>query len=206
MERITASLRLDDGLCEAMLAAYPGCDLSAIANAAMHEAMLRRVLPLEEYGKVIDGGRSKTFDDLIKEIRGKECYIQWEDHRPTRLVRVAEIHVVSHDGRSLRELKQVFADGTERDRGYDWCAEKIRVGESPWSAATRCLMEELGLSIRRERLHSRGCRELKKGSGSYPGLPSVYTIRSFGVVLKKSEWKVQYIEEQPDKVTYFGWD
>jgi hypothetical protein len=48
-------------------------------------------------------------------------------------------------------------------------------------------------------------RELKKDSGSYPGLPSAYTIRSFGVVLKKSEFREQYIEEQPDKATHFGW-
>jgi len=205
MERITASLRIDEGLPEALLAAYPGCDLSAIANAALHEHLLRQVLPLEEYDRAIAGGRSKSFEDLIKEIREKECYIKWENHQPTRLARVAEIHVVSHDGRSLRELKQVFADGTVRERGHGWCAEKIKVGESPWSAATRCLMEELGLPIDRRRLHSRGNRESKKDSDSYPGLPSVYTIRSFGVVLKKSEFREQYIEGQPDKATHFGW-
>lgn len=205
MERIAASLRLDSSLPSAISSAYPGHDLSAIANASMQETLLRRVLPLEQYGRKADGGRSKSFEALMAEIRAKECYIQWEGHQPIRLVTVAEIHVTAHDGRRLRELKQVFSDGTVRERGHGWCAEKIKVGEAPLSAAVRCMAEELGLKIDRRRLHPRGEHEVAQGSGSYPGLPSRYTIHSFGLVLRLREWQEQYIEEQPDKVTYFGW-
>ncbi len=205
MERITTSLRLDSSLPSAVAIAYPGHDLSAIANAALQEALLRRVLPLEQYGRVTEGGRSKSFNALMAEIRDKECYIQWAGDRPTRMVNVAEVHVTAHDGRQLRELKQVFADGTVRERGHGWCAEKMKVGEAPLSAAVRCLAEELGLKVGRRRLYPRDEQEVAKDSGSYPGLPSRYTIHSFGLVLKPREWREQYIEEQQDKKTYFGW-
>lgn len=205
MERITTSLRLDSSLPSAVSSAYPEHDLSAIANAALQETLLRRVLPLEQYGRKTDGGRSKSFEALMSEIREKECYIQWEGDRPLRWVNVAEVHVTAHDGRQLRELKQVFRDGTVRERGFDWCAEKIKVSEAPLSAAVRCMAEELGLKIDRRRFYPREKQEVVKASDSYPGLPSRYVIHSFGLVLKPKEWREQYIEEQADKRTYFGW-
>lgn len=116
-------------------------------------------------------------------------------------------HVKDGERLVLIEDKQVFTDGRERTRDFDWSiAEKLAPGENPVDAARRALKEELDIQGKTKFAQGE-TKEKERTSPSYPGLTSRYTTHYFNVNLNDDQFKPKgYIEQQPDKTTYWVWE
>jgi hypothetical protein len=161
---------------------------------------LKDYLDLSLYGT----GQAKTWAELEAEIQSGECQIEWQGNRPVRVVKVACIEVLSHQGEQLIEDHQELADGRIRQRGLTKLSEKFKPQESPLAVARRALAEELDIHVDLE-LEEIGEGLDEKESFSYPGLLSRYHKFFFKVVLPRSLYKTEYIEIQPSKKTIFRW-
>lgn len=157
-------------------------------------------------------GATKTVEQLFQEIEGGEAeLVTASDGRLVRKTAVANIEVQYTDAAKKRwrliERKQVFADGSERERGLGTSvAEKLKVGENVPEAAVRGLQEELGFS-EMVALSGTGVELKEADSPSYPGLRAQYEIHAFTAELSPEQYKPEgYIEAQPDKSTYFEWE
>ena len=156
-------------------------------------------------------GRAKTLAHLQEELEnGEVILIEGENGELIRqgVVVGADIYYKSHDGKKyyLREERQIFRDGRVRERKLEQSvSEKLKRGEDPENAMIRGLKEELGID---GEIHMQMIKTYEKvvNSSSYPGLLSRYTIHWFRVVLTDDQFNPEgYIEEQPDKTTYFVW-
>lgn len=117
---------------------------------------------------------SKTVANLWHEYEQGE--ISFGDDPPTRAVRVAQI-ILRREKSVLLEIAQEFGDGRVRQRELP-PSEKIIAGESQFSAAERCLREELGLDPRQIQILNSTAASYERvaDSPSYPGLRTHYTI------------------------------
>ena len=156
-------------------------------------------------------GVAKTIDHLLREINCGETTLDVANSKLVRRVRVMQIEVYSEtdDGHSiriwkLRETKQVFKDGRVRVRKLGFSvAEKMLPNEEPKDAVLRALKEELGVTeIISLRPITTEIPEVKESS-SYPGLYTHFERYNTSVLIKHNN--DGFIEEQPDKTTYFEW-
>jgi len=157
-------------------------------------------------------GEAKTLAHLQEEIEsGESVLISGETGELLRqvAVAVADVYYKSPDGKRyrLKEDRQIFKDGRERRRGLvQAVSEKIRPNESPKNAMIRGIREELGLGGEIKLIEA-GTEEETLISPSYPGLPSKYVRHKFKIMLNDEQFNLEgYIEEQPDKSTYFVWE
>tara|TARA_B100001765_G_scaffold14794_1_gene8695 strand:+ start:1830 stop:2414 length:585 start_codon:yes stop_codon:yes gene_type:complete len=172
-------------------------------------------LPISTWGK----NATKTVEHLLKEIDEEECILEAVinyDYEPwivqlCRSIHVARVFVVTkihNDLLFLRESKQVFKDGSERERHtMSSIGEKIAKGENPMQAAIRGAREELGLDLG-DYLQSVSTEVhgSVKQSSSYPGLLTRKCFYNFFVMLPKEFYDPDgYREKQEDKITYFDW-
>lgn len=153
---------------------------------------------------------AKTLRDLAEEIVDGETVLLVENGEIVRLVTVARVDVIYDDGkRTLRllETKQVFHNGTVRERGLWGVNEKAFGGEEPVGAALRGLREEIG--AKEEDLHSltlTGQSEELSRSRSYPGIETKYRNFHFQAVVTRGFFNPDgYVEEEERATTYFGW-
>ena len=170
---------------------------------------------LEQAGidtSVWGSGETKTLAHLQKEIEsGETVIITGEKGELLRKVVVggADIYYESPDGTKyrLKEDKQVFKDGRERQRNLGQAvSEKMKPDEDPQSAMIRGVQEELGI-IGEINLIEVGVDKQIIDSPSYPGLQSQYVRHKFRATLNNSQFNPEgYIEKQPDKSTYFIWE
>lgn len=164
-------------------------------------------VPIGRWGE----GASKTFNHLLNELREGESILESQDAELLRKFKVVGIEVLFKDtnGKTLRlrEDKQVFTDGREKKRRLDVSlAEKMKPGETPYLAAKRAILEELGISSEIELL-KRGEFHITKPSESFPGLTSDYNAFMYETTLSRNQFKSEgYQEVQPDKTTYFIWE
>jgi len=170
---------------------------------------------LEQAGidtSVWGSGEAKTLAHLQKEIEsGETVIITGEKGELLRKVVVvgADIYYESPDGTKyhLKEDRQVFKDGRERQRDFDQAvSEKMKPDEDPKNAMIRGIQEELGI-IGEINLTEVGIDEQIITSPSYPGLQSQYIRHKFRAELNDSQFNPKgYVEEQSDKSTYFIWE
>ena len=155
---------------------------------------------------------TKTLEHLQKEIEDRETTLITDRlGNVLRKVMVggADIYYISPDNKKyrLKEEKQIFKDGRERRRDLeDSVCEKMKLGEDPKSAIIRGIREELGINGEIT-LTQTGVEEEKIASPSYPGLKAHYVFYKFQVILTDKQFNADgYIENQPDKSTYFIWE
>jgi hypothetical protein len=157
-------------------------------------------------------GQAKTLEHLQKEIDEEETVlIPGENGEILRRVVVgkADVIYISPNGQKfhLKEEKQVFTDGRERQRKLENSVfEKMKPGEDPEGAIVRGIKEELNIDgqIDLERLNT--MEEIVE-SPSYPGLRSQYILHVFKITLTEEQFKEEgYVESQKDKSTYFVWE
>lgn len=84
---------------------------------------------------------AKSVADLWLEVKNAESALYNEP--PLRRVRVVELHIYEGD-RQLIEAAQTFVSGAIRHR-HRPPSEKMWPDEDPFTAARRCLAEELGI-------------------------------------------------------------
>lgn len=157
-------------------------------------------------------GKAKTIGHLAKEIASGETVLAEEaDGKPIRRLEVAtaNIHHSTADGKLLRlkEAKQCFHDGRERQRNLAHAlSEKIQPAEDPTLAIQRGIREELGISGEIS-LQKLGVDQEEMFSPSFPGLLTQYFFHRYLAVLDSEQYVAAgYVEEQPDKNTYFVWE
>jgi hypothetical protein len=173
-------------------------------------------LQLKKAGIDVSGwgtGGYKTLEHLSNEIESQETILTTDTNGELlRKIEVvgAAIFYFSDDGKkySLKEEKQIFIDGRERRRlaikGRS-IFEKMKPNEDPKCAIIRGIQEELGI---KGDIDLRQTDTYKKigDSDSYPGLKTESTLYMFNSTLSQEQFNPDgYIEEQPDKTTYFTW-
>ena len=168
-------------------------------------------IDITKYGK----GKAKTIEHLLREINEGETTLEEQDGRLVRSVRVLGVDVYHQfaDGRQehLKEEKQIFHDGRERQRTLDWSlGEKLKPDELPNEVAgRRAIQEELGLSKGLTITKPDSNEKIRtQESSSYPGLESIYKFYRFIVTLDDSQYRTEgYIEaDEGGKSTYFRWE
>lgn len=165
-------------------------------------------ISINEWGR----GQAKTLRHLASEIAAGETVLEHDDQgHLVRKVVVggADVYYRSPEGVlfRLREARQVFKDGRERQRDLGHAvAEKMKPDENPEQAMIRGIEEELGICGPLE-LEDLGTSEQTIESPSYPGLKSQYIQHKFRVTLSDDQYDPDgYAEEQTDKTTYFEWN
>lgn len=170
---------------------------------------VRHKVPPHHYGV----GEAKTIGHLLNEINNNECVLV---ETPTGLLRTTSaaaliVQTTRPGGEvlTLKEQKQVFTDGRERERKFEFqrsIGEKMRLGEKPDVVARRALAEELGITADVELEYLGTEQRGPTTSPSYPGISNIYDIYRFKVMLPAHLFKPEgYTEVQPDKTTYFVW-
>ena len=155
--------------------------------------------------------QAKTLQHLLKEIKdGETILVKNNEGKLLRenIVGNAIIYYISSEGKKyrLREEKQIFKDGRERQRALFHVSEKIKTTEDPKEAMTRGIKEELGIKSEINLTQIDTNIELLI-SPSYPGLQTQYILHKFETILNDEQFKPEgFIEEQPDKSTYFVWE
>jgi hypothetical protein len=120
-------------------------------------------------------GAAKSVEDLWREVQNAESALYAE--APLRRVRVVEL-VVQNGDRQLIEAAQTFASGQVRRRNQS-PSEKMLPTEDPFSAARRCLAEELGVEPKTAvTFPPQDVKERQEfvESTSYPGLLTQFTF------------------------------
>lgn len=154
---------------------------------------------------------AKTVSHLHKEIAEGESQVDFSvEGNASRQVRAALVDVLFFDAYGnvyqLYEAQQEYKDGRVRRRQLNSSlGEKFKPDEQPAEAATRALVEELGI-MGYQSLHAIGHEQTTHTPDSYPGLKSQYDTYSFVIVLDESSYNPQgYIEVQDDKTNYYAW-
>ena len=117
-------------------------------------------------------GNAKTVADLWLELVQGDCLLEMDPVR--RRVEVVRV-LIWQNGRLLLEIEQQLENGRSRHR-YRPPSEKLKPGETPFMAASRCLQEELALSDNQFQLDidSHRRHETAEISPSYPNLLTSY--------------------------------
>ena len=167
-------------------------------------------IPINNWGK----GGTKSINHLIQEFIDNESVIEIEPGPERNIIRKTGVAMVEvryvNDGAEfrLKEQFQLFhGDGSLRERGTEFSiAEKRRVGESWTDVAIRGIKEELGIKESPD-LQFLGQQEIRRESESYPGLTTESTYTYFVTYLTPEQFDpLGYVEQQPDKTTYFTWE
>lgn len=151
----------------------------------------------------------KGLGDLWEEVQSGETVLVQRGKEVVRQVSVARIYVFYTDENGqkyqLVETKQIKKDGSSRERGFDYVAEKFKASEDPQSAALRGVQEELNIRAFMN-LSPRGIDTEERQSPSYPELRSEYKFYLFNLNLDPTQYNPKgYVEDDGKKKTYFEW-
>ena len=177
-----------------------------VGNPASLAALLAaHGIPVERWGT----GEARSVGKLYAELADGECTLALDAHGVRRDVIGVAVHVrFTHPQRGalrLVEDRQVYRDGRVVRRALA-CSigEKCRPGEASELAARRGLIEELGIRAP-VTLTAAGDYEQERASVGYPGLRSRFITDAFTVELEPRLYRDLYIEEQPEKRSFFLW-
>ncbi|MCL6096109.1 MAG: HD domain-containing protein [Patescibacteria group bacterium] len=154
--------------------------------------------------------------DLALEIAARESRLSYgKDGKLQREIKIVAVEVVYKDPETgleyrLVEDRQEFKDGTKRTRDISFSlAEKLKLkGRGMITGVKRACAEELSLFDIQNSQITLGDTSISTGvSRGYPGLRTRYVIHQARVNLNREQFRPDgYIEEQPDKTTYFRWE
>jgi ADP-ribose pyrophosphatase YjhB (NUDIX family) len=174
-------------------------------------ASLRELLQAEGYDTDRWGvGATKTVEALWDEVKSGESELVEVEGLLVRRTYVAAIDVITQldDGTRLKlyEEKQVFANGSVRERGLlTSLGEKMKPGEDIEAATQRAVKEELGIK-KVVSLRGTGNRVLEKDTETYGGMPTQLFLQFAEVEIATEDYKPEgYVEAQPDKLVFFQW-
>lgn len=150
---------------------------------------------------------------LFKEIEEGDCILGIQNQvtlvRRVDIARTRCFYTNEKNERfKLVEVNQIFNDGRSRQRGWDYVAEKIQLGEDPKVGAIRGLAEELGISgpeIEIISVPEENDFDERSSSQTYIGIAAIYNNYSFKCEIPKKYYQSEYVEIQDDKKTIFQW-
>lgn len=178
----------------------------SITRAELERAMTIAKLPIHEYGT----GVAKSIDHLLSEINEREAVITLDTrgniHRNLRVLMLDVICQYGNGTYLLKEDRQVFADGREKTRTLDSSlGEKLRQDESPITAVSRALQEELGITTPTQ-VKFIGEKTKTFIGDAFPGLETTYQMYHYTSIIPEDAFNPDgYVEVQPDKSSYFSW-
>jgi len=160
-------------------------------------------IPIVHYGS----GKAKKVEDLLNEIIVGDCKLiisKADIYREVLVIRAW----INYKGLILKEYKQVFSDGSIRERDYFHISEKIQIGEKFEDALKRAVAQELKITSQLN-YETRGALDTEVvDSPSYPGLQSKYIFSDWVVFLTDEQYREEgYVEEEKNTglKTYFEW-
>jgi hypothetical protein len=168
--------------------------------------LLKHDVPLSLWGT----GEAKTMQDLLKELNEEQSLLVETETGLLQTYTRSGLNVYHDDGTrvwNLRELKQVFRDGsiTQRRR-LTSIGTNLKRCEEPIDAAYRALNEELGISDHLPLIAKPMIVQHRVPSISFPGIDTIYTVHIFDVFLPARHYKPGgYVERQDHKTSYFVW-
>lgn len=168
---------------------------------------------LHQYGVDVTSwghGEAKTLRHLRDEVTRGESVLQDNNGELQRVVRALGINVycqVDGELQQLRQTHQEFKDGRVRpSRLSTSLGEKLLPHEDELAGVRRALQEELGIE-EVDSIASRGSDITVGDSPSYPGLKTELHLMGYEVFITPDQYQpAGYIEEQPDKKTFFRWE
>ncbi len=176
-------------------------------RTALLETLDQYRIPVKsQWGK----GSAKTVDDLVTELERGECTLLSAGGRLVREFCVARVDLYywDKDGKLLRlkEDRQIFNDGRERNRAFDFAVgEKAKPLERPFDAAHRGLAEELQIHDRFDLAPLRSFVEIEPAK-DFPGIPSISKRADYRLILPENHYRAEgYVDQQTDKKTIFLW-
>lgn len=185
----------------------PGARIDVADEAALGQILESSGIPVEQWGV----GPAKTVGHLLKEVAAGETTLSYdEEGNLRRLVNVAWVDVYAHDQQGaplhLVEDRQEFRNGHVKRRALmASLGEKMLPGEHALDAAQRALGEELGVE-NPSSLRYIGRETTTHTPDTYPGLQSRFVNHTVITEIPPSAFQPDgYVEEQPDKTSYFVW-
>lgn len=164
-------------------------------------------IPIHTWGQ----GQAKGVEFLLDEIERGESRLCVEAGQLCRRLDVVRLQVFYRNPEGelfyLREQKQVFADGRERQRNSPYSlGEKIIPNETSRQTAARGMLEELGIVGQSTFLDGR----LSAHDGTcldYPGIASRKVFTTFTVFITDEQFKPEgYVEDRNGVRTEFHWE
>ena len=139
---------------------------------------------LSQWGKAQG---TKRVSNLWKELLEGEISLE-DSTPPKRTVHVACVKITDNNGNMLLESHQEMSDGSIRHRNRP-LSEKMKPGESVYSACLRGIREELGSTLGSAecvdmRSHSYQREEEERESFTYPGLMTRYVLHHMEAVME----------------------
>ncbi len=150
---------------------------------------------------------------FVIDLNNKEFYLAEEEGGLIRYLNGINAHIYYSEGlqkKKLVEDKQIFTDisGAQRElvRGFEYLAEKIKMGEEPELALKRGIQEELNIPPEGYTYEFTNELQEEKESPYHPGLKTKYVFYVYQVNLKKEFYnELGYVEVEPKRSTYFVW-
>ena len=171
---------------------------------------------LEQWGVDISSWWStpnKSVSHLLDEINNEEAGIICFKGDVSRCVYVSTGDVYYRGENDqlywLKEVKQVFPDGTEKIRVLDSSiSEKSGKHEDDMVGIIRAVKEELWLTSENiKSILNNWIEENSRESGAYPGLITKYILARFEILLEgEIDTEKGFKEVQKEKTIYFSWE
>ena len=154
-------------------------------------------------------GEAKKLDQLLTEIKHKECQLSIERDRVVRSVKVVSLNVYQGE-KILVEDRQIFVDGRVHRRATRFSlAEKVKYCVETFSEALDRLMweEMLRLVFCEHVTGSALAPQFEWGeSHSYPGIFTHYEFYQNEVFLPEKFILPLVVHESDGKVAHYRWD
>lgn len=158
-----------------------GSTLKTIDEVFLRILLQKSDIPLDSWGIQ----KAKSVSNLLEELQRGECYLRIDANGVTRTTEIVKMHITDPSRPERGKLfvaSQTLSDGRVRERN-EMPAGKIKGKESPDEGFRREMEEELQLPPEDwTSQSSQTTRELRP-SPSYPGLPCVYLVHHFNVVV-----------------------
>ena len=150
---------------------------------------------------------SKSVEVLLAEVKRGETSMALVGTVPTRIVRFANVRVLSDDRRHVLVLStEVLADGTVKERRQP-LSKKLPAGAAVVDVVSRGAVEELGIEALTALPETQSeYVAAKSASGAFPGLPSRYEVVVLDATVAEGSLKqTEFSTKHAGKTYHWEW-
>jgi len=189
--------------------AFPENILNIQSADSLTEVLREHQVPTDAWGE----NDTKTLTDLYGELTRGETALFVTAGGLQKYITTIKVNVFYRDESGLYRLVEAaqnnLVTGTWRHRGLNNSLSEKRHaahGETPLAAASRALREEIGVEQPLALGQTAEIIHPAKTERNYSPIPTVNETQYFQASLRANDYDPRgYIEEQPDKRTFFHW-